>query len=350
MEYIRISQINLSEHIGERVFIKFLVRDAEVRKQKDGVTDFMTFNMVDKDDCVEAKIFGATSAHLEIVQNGTVCVAAADIKPYNKAPSGFSAIIYNIDIAGESSSGYINWADGLDTGFRVIEDALNDVIDTIYGQITCSILMEYWDKFSSWSAAKGMHHTALGGLMVHTSEVVSLCEMLGNYFNSLYYDDFVDIQLLKCGALLHDWGKIFELDVDVSSGATAYSVEASLGSHIMKILSEVDLVAYQKRIGYQTYRINEVNEQEPVKSDEQLNREIEQVRLLKHLVASHHGKLEWGSPVNPATPEAYILHTMDNMSAEMFKYNKEFKNLEAGKSTTSWANGELKTIYKDTTK
>lgn len=345
MEYIRISEINLAEHVGDRVFIKFLVRDASVGRQKDG-SDFLGFNMVDKDLVVNAKIFGVTPGQIDIVKDGAVCVAAADIKPYAKAACGYSPIIYNIDLANESSSDYLTWTDGIENGFNVIQSALNDVINTTYGKITYHILMSYWDKFSCWSAAKGMHHNNLGGLLVHTSEVVSLCDIMGKYFNSLYGDTFVNIPLLKCGALMHDWGKIFELDVDVTSGSTSYSLEGSLISHIMRVLSEIDLVAYQKKIGYQTF--NEDNK--PLKSDEEIADEIEQIRLFKHLVASHHGKLEWGSPVPPATPEAFLLHYMDNISAEMFKFNKEFKNLENGSFSTNWINGEKKVIYKDSNK
>ena len=349
MEYIRLSQINLAEHIGERLFLKFMVRNVDIRKQKDGVTDFITFNMADKDFSVECRLFGATQSHMDIVKEGAVCIGAIDIKPYAKSSTGYSCIVYNVDYCSENSRDYISWTDGIEEGYKVIYQALYDTVNTVYGKITYDILTDKWDKFATWTAAKSMHHNALGGLLVHTSEVVSLVTIIGNYFNSIYGDNFIDMQLVKCGALLHDWGKIGEYDVDLNSGATAYSVDACLESHIMSIISEVEIAAYKNDFGYQTYTVDNGVEK-PCKTDEQIRREIEQVKLLKHLVGSHHGKLEWGSPITPSVPEAYILHVMDNMSAEMFKYNKEFKSLEPGDFSSSWQNDGAKIIYKDTSK
>lgn len=336
MEYIKISQVNFSENIGNRLFLKFLVRDVDVRKQKDGVTDYITFNMVEKDTVVEAKIFGATQQQIDMVKAGTVCIGAVDVKPYAKATTGYSCIIYNIDITDENSSDYITWSDGIEEGYNVIQSVLNDIIDTLYGKITYEILMSKWQEFSTWTAAKGMHHTSLGGLLVHTSEVASLCDVIGRYFNSIYNEKFVNLALAKAGALLHDWGKIFELDVDINSGSSSYSLDASLESHIMSILTEIDIVCYKNNYGKKT----------DDKSDDELKIEIEQIRLLKHLVASHHGKLEWGSPIAPTIPEAYILHIADNLSAEMFKYNKEFKKLDNNSSSVAWTSEGMKVIYK----
>ena len=90
----------------------------------------------------------------------------------------------------------------------------------------------------------------------------------------------------------------------------------------------VDIQAYKSGIGMQKYEINEINEEEPVKSDEELADEIECLNLLKHCLAAHHGKLEWGSPIQPSVPEAYLVHIVDKLDAEMFKYNRAFKGLE----------------------
>ena len=112
----------------------------------------------------------------------------------------------------------------------------------------------------------------------------------------------------------------------------------------------IDTEAAKLNLGQQVYKINEVDEQEPIKSDEDLEFEKEAVSLLKHLILSHHGKKEYGSPIEPNCPEAYILNLADLLSAEMFRYNKTFNQMEPGTSQSTWLGGNMVCTYKDSTK
>lgn len=350
MEFLRLGTVDLKSAINNRVYLIFMARDVSVRLQKDKVTRFISFNMIDKEVTVEAKLFGANDSQIEMIIEGGVYQAAIDVKPYDKSPSGYSCIIYNIDYNSEPSESFVDWADNLEECQKVIEGSLPEIIETPYGKIAYSILAENWSNFARWTAASGQHHTRLGELLVHTSEVVQICSDLADYFNNIYGFNFINKPLLISAAMIHDLEKINELNVNINSGKTEYSTHAALCTHIMDILTDVDIQAYKLNYGIQTTTVNDIGEEEPVKSQETLDEEKEAVELLKHCLAAHHGKLEYGSPVAPHIPEAHLLNIADNLSADMYKYNRAFKDLEPGRSSTSWSGGMLVVTYKDSTK
>lgn len=350
MEYTRLHAADLKSQIGTRVFLTFLARDVSIRVQKDKVTKFIVFNMVDKSKVIEARLFGADDKTIETIKEGRVYNAAVDIKPYDKAPDGYSCIIYNIDYSNIPPESFSDWAPDLDLCKNKIEEVLTSYYDTYYGQITYPIIVKYWGKFSKWTAARGQHHTQLGGLLLHTAEVVEISEKLADYFNNKYGETFVNKPLLLCAAILHDVGKTLEYDVDVISGKTEYNRHSALGTHIMDILSIVDIQAYE--LGFGTDRELDENgiDTDEQKTDEAIEDEKEAIELLKHCLAAHHGKLEYGSPITASTPEAMILNIADNLSAEMYKFNRAFQSLGPGDWTSVWgSNGYIK-YYKDNSK
>ena len=81
-----------------------------------------------------------------------------------------------------------------------------------------------------------------------------------------------------------------------------------------------------------------------------LTQEKEALALLKHLILSHHGKKEYGSPMDMNTPEAYILNKADDLSAAMYDYNRKFKTMEKATSNVSWSTNGMIVAYKDSTK
>lgn len=350
MDYTHVRDIDFQANINNRVFGIFLARDVDVRMQKDGVTKFISLNLCDKDFKIDAKKFGASDQEIEMMKNGGVYCAAIDIKPYAKSPTGYSCTLYNFDVYNEDPANFIEWAEGMDDAQDTIQKALSVISESIYKDLVYNILIENWQNFCLWTAASGMHHNILGGLLVHTAEVIDQSEILAEYWDNKYGPGFINKPLLLSGALLHDIAKTKELDVETTSGSTAYSKSSALETHITMCVSMIDIEAYKLHLGYQTYVINEINEQEPVKSHEQLDYEREAVALLKHIVLAHHGQKEWGSPISMNIPEAYILNKADEISAEMYRYNKNFNSMDASESSAAWLGGNMVVTYKDYTK
>lgn len=138
--------------------------------------------------------------------------------------------------------------------------------------------------FYTAPGAKSVHHAYLHGLLEHTLGVVKNCLALCGLYPKL------DKQILIVTALFHDIGKIVELSGPL---ATEYTHSGKLIGHIVLGLEMVD--PYFKK----------------AKVDPHL------ILHYKHLILSHHGELEFGSPKTPATAEAFILHYADNIDAKM---------------------------------
>src|SRR5271163_662046 len=134
-------------------------------------------------------------------------------------------------------------------------------------------------------AAKHVHHAYLGGLIEHVLSVCRLCYLTASHYGN------VDYELLLTGAVLHDIGKVAELTYDRSFG---YSTEGQLLGHIV--------------IGLRM--LHEKLQQAP---DFPPKLRV----LVEHLIISHHGELEYGSPKVPLFPEAMLLHHLDNLDSKM---------------------------------
>lgn len=141
-------------------------------------------------------------------------------------------------------------------------------------------------KFLVAPAAKAMHHPYVGGLVEHTLSICGLAEKI-----SVHYNTTVNKDLLTAGALLHDIGKIHELSYQRSFD---YTDEGRLLGHIT---IGVELV------------------EERIRQAKDFPREL--AVLLKHMILSHHGQLEFGSPKRPKTIEAVILSYLDDMDAKV---------------------------------
>lgn len=138
--------------------------------------------------------------------------------------------------------------------------------------------------FKKAPAAKGFHHVYLGGLLEHTLSVIKLLDMTAQHYPAVNRD------LLLTGGLLHDVGKIYEFDYD---RLVQYSDEGRLIGHIVMGVEMIDA------------RIAAIDD-----FPKKLAME------LRHLMLSHHGTLEFGSPKRPKTLEAMIVHHIDDLDAK----------------------------------
>lgn len=179
-------------------------------------------------------------------------------------------------------------------------------------KITMAILNKYRNEFVVHPAAKGMHHNYVSGLAFHTYSMVNLAKAICELYTDLNKD------LLVAGAILHDIGKIKELSGNVG---TEYTLEGMLKGHISIISEEIKYEADEHGITG------------------------EEVLLLQHMVLSHHGKGEWGSPVSPQLIEAHVLHQIDMMDAGIDMYRKASKGVKQGELTERIFGLDNKSFY-----
>ncbi|HZS04652.1 MAG TPA: HD domain-containing protein [Blastocatellia bacterium] len=140
-------------------------------------------------------------------------------------------------------------------------------------------------KFKRAPAAKSMHHPYLGGLLEHTLSLMRLCRQVGAHYEG------VDVDLLLTGAVLHDFGKIDELSYE---RGTNYTSDGQMIGHL--VMETIMVAEHIRQIpGF----------------PEELRRHV------LHLLLAHHGRLEYGSPKLPVTPEALMLAYLDDLDSKI---------------------------------
>ncbi|QDI93202.1 3'-5' exoribonuclease YhaM [Salicibibacter halophilus] len=180
-------------------------------------------------------------------------------------------------------------------------------------RMTRFLLKKYQHAFLESPAATRNHHEFMSGLAYHVVCMLQLAQSVVQLYPSLNKD------LLYAGIILHDLGKVRELSGPID---TEYTPEGKLIGHISIMAAEIRQTASELKI------------------------EGEEPMLLEHLILSHHGKGEWGSPKPPLVQEAEILHYIDNLDAKMNMMDRALGKTEAGHFTERIPALENRTFYK----
>jgi len=175
--------------------------------------------------------------------------------------------------------------------------------DTYLKELVMAFLQdeEFTTLFKRAPGAKRLHHACLGGLLEHTLSVTKLIEEIKGHYAGINHD------LLLAGGILHDIGKVRELSYAI---AFDYTDEGRLVGHIVMGTQMVE---------------------ERIAQIEGFPQEL--AMLMKHLMISHHGQYEWGSPKRPKTLEANILYYLDDLDAKVSGI-KEF--MDKGEEGAKW--------------
>ncbi len=182
-----------------------------------------------------------------------------------------------------------------------IQEGINLIENTKIAQIVSAALNYYAADFYDYPAAAKIHHNFIGGLATHTSGMIRVAAALCSIYPSLNRD------YLIAGVIIHDLGKIEELSSPV---VTEYTKEGKLLGHIS--IMDARLLQIGKEIGVE---------------------DSEELLLLRHMVLSHHGQYEYGSPVRPETMEAEILNLIDNIDARINTIDKALSEVKEGEFT-----------------
>ena len=192
--------------------------------------------------------------------------------------------------------------------FSMLLDKVNSFKDGELKQIVTRIMLDNREKLEVYPAAYRLHHAIVGGLMLHTASIVEMAEKVCTVYPN------VNRELLLSGAILHDVAKTFEMATSKTGLCSGYTVGGELIGHLVKGAMNIEETA--KELGIQG----------------------EKAILLEHMVLSHHGVPEYGSPVRPMFLEAEILSALDTLDATIFEINNATSKVEAGDFTErQWA-------------
>jgi 3'-5' exoribonuclease len=200
------------------------------------------------------------------------------------------------DEASELFEGDDSLRASLQADFERISQRVSDFSDPRLKALGEAFLGEFGSRFRRAAAARHNHHAFRGGLLRHTAQMMLSADALCAAYPGLNRD------LLLAGVLVHDCGKLWEMCPAEGAFVIQRELRGELLGHISIGIEVVN--ALWRKLPHETW-----------KTAVPLS---EEVRLhLLHLIASHHGELQFGSPVEPKTPEAIALHFLDNLDARL---------------------------------
>ena len=181
-------------------------------------------------------------------------------------------------------------------------------------KIVSSALNFYANAVYEYPAAARIHHNFIGGLATHTAGMIKMAVSLCSIYPQVNRD------YLLAGVIVHDLGKIDEFTSPV---VTEYSAQGKLLGHIS--IMDARLLQIGQQLGLE---------------------DSEELMVLRHMVLSHHGQFEFGSPVRPETLEAEMLNLIDNIDARVNTISKALDEIKEGEFTPRIMALENRIFYK----
>jgi 3'-5' exoribonuclease len=205
---------------------------------------------------------------------------------------------------------------------KVLE-LINDMEDPYIRYVSMELLAgEFRDFYKKAPAARVMHNAYFGGLIEHALQLADM----GLAIHALYQMKFLpelNQDKIIFGCLFHDWGKMFEYNID--NPAYPNTLEGELIPHIVQGPAMVHTITDKLLDGIADgFSENELETEvqafltdKGLLEDNPMDHITKTRNQLMHIIASHHGTEEWGSPVRPKTMEALIVHHLDNLDAKV---------------------------------
>jgi 3'-5' exoribonuclease len=278
----------------------FALSSLQVREKKSNGDPYLVLLLTDKTGSLEARMWDEVAPVLEHCAEGCYVKVQGQISRYN---SKFQITISKMRHAADSE---IDPADYVPTTqFNIDEmwSELHSYVTDFKNQDLRRLVFGFLDDpsiaaaYREAPAAKMLHHAWLGGLLEHVLTLVRVCRATAPFYPE------VDPDLLVTGAILHDIGKIRELSW---KNSFSYTLEGQLIGHIN--------IAQ----GMLTEKVRQLA---PFPDNLRI--------LVEHMILSHHGKYEFGSPKLPMTPEALLLNVLDDLEAKMQAMRNEFARAQA---------------------
>jgi 3'-5' exoribonuclease len=277
----------------------FALSGMQLRDKKQG-GQFLALTLTDKTGSIEARMWDDIAEAVEHCAEGCYVKVQGQVSRYQ---GKFQITLTKMRNAAVSE---IDPADYMPASrFDVDEmwSELHGYVDAFANLDLKRLVLSFLDDpaigeaYRTAPAAKVLHHAWLGGLLEHVLTLVRVCRATAPFYLE------VDPELLVTGAILHDIGKIRELSW---KNSFSYTLEGQMIGHIS--------IA-------QGMLVEKIRELEPFPAKLRI--------LVEHMILSHHGKYEYGSPKLPMTPEAVLLNVLDDLEAKMQAMRNEFAKAAA---------------------
>jgi len=314
----------------ERKFIKdfqenmtvsgfFAVFSKELRKTKTD-KEYLDLTLVDKTGSINAKIWDKVGEFSNKFEKGDPVAVKAYVTSYNNELQLKIDSVRRVILDQDKDFGF-NYADIIPTTEKDIEKMWNEIqsaIQSIENQnikrIVLDIYGEHKETIKTHPASMILHHAFRGGLLEHTHSMLKIADGICKNYSEL------DRDFVISGILLHDIGKLIELEPDL---ATTYTDSGNFIGHIV-LGRDILLKAISK--------IDDFPELLKLK--------------MEHMILSHQGKLEWQSPKEPMFLEALVVYYIDEIDTRINQMKREIESDKTEGDWTSKKNYFHRPLYK----
>ena len=284
-----------SQQENKVITSSFVVVSKQVKPKKTG-EPYLALTLGDRSGQIEAKMWDNVEEFIDVFEQDDFLKVKGLI---NKYKNRFQLTIHKLRRMRDAE---VDFSDYLPKTSKDIDDlwrTLNDFVGTFENPYLKSLVElfladpEIAERYRIAPAAKTLHHAYIGGLLDHVVSLFRSCDLLCRNYPQVNRD------LLLTGAFLHDVGKIHELTYNRSF---SYSTRGQLLGHMI-----IELEMLQTKLGQLPGFPPDLK------------------TLLEHLIISHHGQYEFGSPKLPMFPEALMLHYLDDLDSKMEAMRAHFE-------------------------
>ena len=289
----------------------FVVTTKQVKPKKSG-EPYLALTLADRCGQIEAKMWDNVEDAIDAFEQEDFLKIKGLL---NKYKNRFQLTVHKLRKLGDSEVDFADYlpktTKNVDDLWRTLEEFVSSISEPHLKILIQSFMADpvLAAAYRNAPAAKTLHHAYIGGLLDHVVSLLRSCDLLCRNYAQVNRD------LLFAGAFLHDIGKIHELSY---SRSFSYTSRGQLLGHMI-----IELEMLQARIA-----------QIPGFPDNLKT-------LLEHLIISHHGEYEFGSPKLPMFPEALMLHYLDDLDSKMESMRAHFEREAENDSNWTTYNASL---------
>lgn len=305
---------------GEAIDDIYLVREPILRSTTRGDLYIAMF-LCDRTGQLNGRMWQATEAiYKALPKPGFVHIQGRSELYQNN----LQIIVNNISVVDSSKICLDDFLARTDKDIRQMFEEVKKIVGRIKNPLLKALVDEFltdkqlMERFCNVPGGVRLHHDYLGGLLEHTHNMLRVAVAILPFYPKVQAD------LVLAGIFLHDIGKTEELNYDM---AFSYTDSGQLIGHIVKSMVMVN----QKADALKTRGV-----------------QIEQsvVDALGHIILSHHGEYEFGSPKLPATPEAFMVYYIDDLDAKVNQVTSAIENEPGDSDWTPWKSALQTRLYR----
>jgi 3'-5' exoribonuclease len=284
-----------AQHENQNITTTFVVASKQIKPKKSGEL-YIALTLADRTGQIEAKIWDNVQEVLDAFDQDDFVKVKGLLNKYNNR---YQLTLHKVRRCEEHEVDFSDYLPKTDKDVDQLWQTLRGFVDSFQNDQLKALLRAFMNdpeiemRYKSAPAAKSLHHAFVGGLLDHVVSLCRSCDLAARNYEQ------IDRDLLLSGAFLHDIGKLFELSY---ARSISYTTSGQLLGHMI-----IELEMLHQKISLV-----------PGFSDDLKI-------LLEHMIISHHGQYEFGSPKLPMFPEALMLHYLDDLDSKMESMRAQFE-------------------------